>query len=171
MTALMLLAFSAVGREGFETALFLFAGSTNHGSDVGFVAGGLVGFVLAAGAGVILYYGAARLPIKHFFTASAVVLMIIAAGLLTNGLAALHEATIIPNLGVRPWDTDNVVPMTSSLGKYMHTLVGYDSAPAISQILLYWTYLAFVVTVYLAWPYVGSIKRSLTTAVTQILRM
>jgi high-affinity iron transporter len=34
MLALALLAFSAVGREGFETALFLFAGSTNEASTV-----------------------------------------------------------------------------------------------------------------------------------------
>src|SRR2546422_1049724 len=37
IAALALLAFSAVGREGLETTLLLFAGSTNPGSDVGFV--------------------------------------------------------------------------------------------------------------------------------------
>ncbi|MEK7247298.1 MAG: hypothetical protein AAB092_02385, partial [Chloroflexota bacterium] len=70
-----------------------------------------------------------------------------------------------------PWDTDNVLPMTSSLGKFLHALVGYDSAPAISQIFLYWSYLVAVVTIYLAWPYLGGLKRGLTTAITQILRL
>jgi len=170
VTALALLAFSAVGREGVETALFLFAGSTNQGSNAGFVAGGLTGFAIAAAFGVVLYYSAARLPLKHFFSVSAVALMIIAAGLLTNALADLHEATIIPDLGVRPWDTDSLLPMTSTLGKFLHALVGYDSAPAISQILLYWLYLALVVTAYLLWPVLGGLKRSLATAVTQIFR-
>lgn len=170
VTALALLAFSAVGREGVETALFLFAGSTNQGSSAGFVAGGLTGFAIAAAFGVVLYYSAARLPLKHFFSVSAVALMIIAAGLLTNALADLHEATIIPDLGVRPWDTDSLLPMTSTLGKFLHALVGYDSAPAISQILLYWLYLALVVTAYLLWPVLGGLKRSLATAVTQIFR-
>ncbi len=168
--ALSLLAFSAVGREGLETALFLFAGSTNQGSDLGFVLGGLVGFGVAAAAGVVLYYGAARLPLKHFFTASAIVLMVLAAGLLTNALANLHAATIIPDLGVRPWDTDSALPMTSTLGKFLHTLVGYDSAPAIIQIVLYWFYLALVVTAYMAYPLLGRLKRSLTGVVTQIFR-
>lgn len=171
VTALSLLAFSAVGREGLETALFLFAGSTNHGSDLSFLAGGILGFGMAAGVGMALYYGARRLPLKHFFSVSAVLLMILAAGLLTKALADLHEATIIPNLGVRPWDTDNVLPMTSSLGKFLNALVGYDSAPALSQIVLYWSYLAIVVTVYMAWPYLGGLKRSMTTAVTQIFRI
>ncbi len=169
VAALSLLAFSAVGREGLETALFLFAGSTRQGSDLAFAAGGVAGFMLAAGIGVVLYYGAARLPIKQFFTISGVILMILAAGLLTNALTELHEATIIPNLGVRPWDTDSFLPMTSSLGKYSHALVGYDSAPAISQIFLYWLYLAIVVTAYMTWPALAGLKRSLVT-VTQIFR-
>ena len=169
--ALSLLAFSAVGREGLETALFLFAGSTREASDAAFVAGGVAGFALAAAAGIVLYYGAARLPIKQFFAVSGIMLMVLAAGLLTNALADLHEATIIPDLGVRPWDTENVIPMTSSLGKYLHTLLGYDSAPAMAQILLYWAYLAVVVTGYLAWPFVSSLKRSLAGLVTQIFRL
>jgi len=170
VTALSLLAFSAVGREGVETALFLFAGSTNQGSDVGFVVGGLTGFGIAAAFGLALYYSAARLPLKHFFSVSAVALMIIAAGLLTNALADLHEATIIPDLGVRPWDTDSLLPMTSTLGKFLHALVGYDSAPAISQIAVYWSYLALVVTAYLLWPVFGGLKRTLSAVVTQIFR-
>lgn len=164
--ALSLLAFSAVGREGFETSLFLFAGSASHGTDIEFAAGGAIGFGAAAAVGVILYYSSSRLPIRHFFTASGVLLMIIAAGLLTNALTELHEATIIPDLGVRPWDTEHLLPMTSDLGKFMHTLFGYDSAPAISQIVLYWSYLSIVVATYLAWPQISALRerRSPATA-------
>ena len=52
IAALALLAFSAVGREGLETTLFLFAGSTSQSSDVAFVFGGVLGFAVAAAAGV-----------------------------------------------------------------------------------------------------------------------
>lgn len=159
VVALSLIAFTSVGREGAETSLFLFAGSAGGQSDLMFAVGGIAGFALAALVGVVIYYGAARLPMRHFFTASALALMVIAAGLLTNGLTELHEATIIPDLGVRPWDTEHVLPMTSSLGKYLHTLVGYDSAPAISQIVAYWSYLAIVLVGYLALPYVGATRR------------
>ncbi|MDO8615784.1 MAG: FTR1 family protein [Dehalococcoidia bacterium] len=152
MLALVALAFSAVGREGLETALFLFAGSTTESSGVAFLAGGGAGFALAAAAGVVLYYGSARLPLRQFFLASGIVLMTLAAGLLANALADLHEATLIPDLGVRPWDTESAISMTSSLGKFLHTVLGYDSAPAISQIVLYWAYLLAVLVAYLAWP-------------------
>lgn len=170
VTALSLLAFSAVGREGFETALFLFAGSTSHSSDMEFLAGGFIGFGIAAVVGVALYYGARGLPIKHFFNVSAVLLMVLAAGLLTRSLTELYEATIIPNLGHRPWDMDDFLPMTSSLGKFLHALVGYDSAPAVSQIVLYWGYLAAVVAAYLAWPYFGTVRRNLAAVVSQVFR-
>ena len=152
MAALALLAFTSVGREGIETTLFLFAGSTNETSEVLFVAGGLLGFALAAVAGVILYYGSAKLPLRQFFLGSAIVLMFLAAGLLTNALADLHEATLIRELGSRPWDTESFISMTSTLGKFLHTVLGYDSAPALSQIALYWTYLAVVLCAYLIVP-------------------
>lgn len=152
MAALALLAFSSVGREGIETTLFLFAGSTNESSDALFVTGGVLGFLIAAAAGIGLYYGSAKLPLRQFFLGSAIVLMVLAAGLLTNALSELHEATLIRELGSRPWDTESFISMTSTLGKFLHTVLGYDSAPAIAQIVLYWAYLVAVLGAYLFWP-------------------
>ena len=150
--ALALLAFSAVGREGIETALFLFAGSTASDSGTQFVLGGILGFGVAAAAGVVLYYGAAKLPLKQFFLVSGVVVIVLAAGLLVNGLGDLHEAAVITDLGSRPWDTESMIPMTSTMGKFLHTVLGYDSAPAMAQIVTYWTYLLVVLGAYLLLP-------------------
>ncbi len=152
MAALVLLAFSSVGREGVETALFLFAGSANQSSNLAFVSGGVAGFAAAAAAGAVLYYGSSRLPLRQFFLVSGIVLMVLAAGLLANALGNLHQATLISNLGNRPWDTDNTISMTSGLGKLLHTVLGYDSAPAVSQIAVYWGYLLVVASAYLVWP-------------------
>ena len=156
IAALALLAFSAVGREGFETTLFLFAGSTSQSSDVAFVFGGVLGFGIAAAAGVVIYYGSARIPLRQFFLVSAIALMVLAAGLLSNGLAELQEAALLRDLGPRPWDTESLIAMTSRAGKFLHTILGYDSAPALAQIALYWGYLVVVLTAYLAWPSRGT---------------
>lgn len=172
MVALALLAFSSVSREGIETTLFLFAGSTNQSSNFMFVTGGVLGFALAAVAGVALYYGSAKLPLKQFFLGSAIVLMFLAAGLLTNAVADLYEATVIRELGSRPWDTESFISMTSTLGKFLHTVLGYDSAPAISQIVLYWTYLVVVLGAYLFWPAsrpAGSVRPARPPAQTESL--
>ena len=153
--ALSLLAFSAVGREGFETSLFLFAGSSAQDSQLAFLLGGVLGFAVAAAAGVVLYYGVARLPVRQFFMVSGVILIVLAAGMLSNALTALNEAAVLTDLGPRPWDTEATIAMTSSLGKFSHTLLGYDSAPALSQITVYWTYLIVVSTLYLFAPIPG----------------
>ncbi len=150
--ALTLLAFSAVAREGLETSLFLFAGSTASDSGWQFVLGGILGFAIAAVAGVVLYYGAAKLPLRQFFLVSGVVVIVLAAGLLANGLNALHEAALLTNLGSRPWDTEATIPMTSTMGKFLHTVLGYDSAPAMAQIVAYWTFLLIVLAAYLLLP-------------------
>jgi len=143
LLAIVGLAFSAVIREGFETALFLFAGSAAARGDdaLGFVAGGGFGFLVAAGVGAVIYRGAHRLPVRQFFSVSGVVVLVLAAGLLSNGLAELMESGLIPRLGVRPWDTDALLSTTGNAGRLLHTLLGYDSAPTLGQIGAYFTYL------------------------------
>ncbi len=156
--ALSLLAFSSVGREGIETTLFLFAGSKSGASGGEFVLGGVLGFAVAAVAGVILYYGAARLPLKQFFLVSGLAVIVLAAGLLSNGLTELDHAGIVNNLGSRPWDTDTTLSMTSTFGKFLHTVLGYDSAPRMGQIVAYWAYMLGVLGAYLFLPVSKPIK-------------
>ncbi len=151
VTALALLAFSAVAREGIETTLFLFAGSTNS-SGAQFVAGGLLGFTIAGAVGVACYYGAARLPLRQFFLVTGVIVVVLAAGMLANSLNALHEAALITDLGSRPWDSETTISMTSTMGKFLHTVLGYDSAPAMAQIFAYWAYTVIVLGAYLFLP-------------------
>jgi high-affinity iron transporter len=158
--ALSVLAFSAVAREGFETTLFLFAGSTNA-STTEFVMGGVIGFAIAAAVGVVIYYGAAKLPLKQFFLASGIVVIVLAAGLLSNGLHALQEAALITDLGSRPWDTETTLSMTSTLGKFLHTVLGYDAAPAMAQIVSYWGYAVITLGAYLLIPSGGKPTKQL----------
>lgn len=152
VAALVLLAASSVGREGLETTLFLFAGSATAGAGLNFVLGGVLGFAAAAFIGAGIYHGSSRIPLKPFFTISGVVVIVLAAGLASNGLAHLHESGLLANLGSRPWDTDTLVASTSTLGQFLNTLLGYDSAPALSQIVLYWCYLIGVAAAFLFLP-------------------
>ncbi len=151
VAAMVLLAASSIGREGLETTLFLFAGSTNA-SGAPFVMGGVLGFAVAAVIGVGIYHGSSRLPLKQFFTFSGIAIIVIAAGLLANSVVKLYEAAIITNLGDRPWDTDHLLSITSNTGKFLNTLLGYDSAPSMLQIGLYWGYLVFALGLFLFMP-------------------
>lgn len=148
-TALALLAFSSVAREGFETTLFLFAGARNAAAGP-YLAGGLLGFGLAAVIGYGVYRGSARLPLRQFFLISGVALIVLAAGMVSNAVTAFREAGVVSDQGPRPWDMDGVLSMSTNLGSFLHTLLGYHSAPTLLQITAYWAYLLGVLLFFLA---------------------
>lgn len=143
LTALVVLAFVAVLREGLETVLLLFAGASAERGDsaTAFLSGALLGGVVAAALGYLVYRGSHAIPLRQFFTVTGLVVLIIAAGLISTGIAELQASGVIGNLGARPWDTDAFLSQTTTLGKFLHTLIGYDSAPTWGQIILYWGYL------------------------------
>jgi high-affinity Fe2+/Pb2+ permease len=46
------------------------------------------------------------------------------------------------------------------MGKFLHTLFGYDSAPAMLQIVMYWGYLGAVLSAYFVLPNIRLPRRS-----------
>lgn len=90
--ALVAMAFLAVLREGFETAVFLvsvFGASTTPTSAS---VGAVLGIAVAVGLGYALYRGGVRINLQKFFTGTGVVLIIVAAGLLMTSVHTAHEA-------------------------------------------------------------------------------
>lgn len=138
--ALAALAFTAVGREGLETALFLFAGSGRE-DPLTYWMGALLGLGAAAALAVVFYAGSAKLPLSAFFNVTGVVLIVLAAGLLVNGLKELHEVGAVPDLGPHVWDTYDILPDNSELGRVASTLLGYDSSPYLGLVVAYVGYL------------------------------
>jgi high-affinity iron transporter len=91
-SALVLMAFLAVLREGFETAVFLVAtldASTSRGSAV---LGALLGVLVACVIGYLIYRGGLRINLARFFTGTALVLVLVAAGLVAFAAHTAHEA-------------------------------------------------------------------------------
>jgi high-affinity iron transporter len=163
-SALVFLAFSAVAREGLETVLFLFAGARNA-SAAEYLLGGALGFAIAAAIGAVIYRGATRLPLRQFFLVSGVALIVLAAGLISNALGELREAQVLLNQGPRPWDMDGVLSMYTNLGTFLHTVVGYNSAPTLLQIVAYWGYLISTLTFFLTGTVFLRTRRSATASV------
>lgn len=80
-TALATIAFVAVLREGLETVLFLISAETASASGASVVVGGLLGLVVAAVLGRLVYAGGNKLNLRAFFNATGVLLILFAAGL------------------------------------------------------------------------------------------
>lgn len=148
--ALALIPFTAVGREGVETVLFLFAGASGAGSASLFWAGAGAGLALAVALAVVFYQGAARIPLRLFFNVTGALLIVLAGGLLVNGLKELYEIRAIPSLGPHLWDTYHIVADNSPLGRFLSTLLGYDSSPYLGLVVAHLAYLSLALA-FFAW--------------------
>ena len=111
--SLALVAMLAVGREGLETALFLWAATKAVVSDGGSTATPLLGAALGLGTAVALgwaiYKGALRINLTKFFTWTGAFLIVVAAGVLSYGVHDLQEAGVLPGLNTLLFDVSDVI--------------------------------------------------------------
>jgi high-affinity iron transporter len=128
----------AVLREGSETVLFLYgiALGSNDGAVV-MTVGGLIGLTLGVAAGVGIYWGLVSIPMRLLFAVTSWLVLLLAAGLASQGAAFLMQADLLPALGVNIWDTSFLLSDQSILGKVLHTLIGYTAQPAGIQLVFY----------------------------------
>ncbi len=122
--ALVTMAFLAVLREGFETAVFLLAAFNASGSPVAAGGGATLGILVAVVIGYGIYRGGVRLNLGRFFRITGFVLVLVAAGLVASSIHAAHEVgwvtfgqDVVGNLGVlaEP-DTLQAALLTGVLG-------------------------------------------------------
>ena len=159
-TALAVLAFIAVIREGIETSLFLVgqAASAADGA-IWVLVGALAGLGVAALLGVGFYHGSRRLDLGSFFRWTGIALVFIAAGLVSKavhefieiGLITLGTQTLFDLSAILPHDGTNVV------GQFLRALFGYTATPEATTFVVWLTYVVVVLTLYLR-----PIKRSST---------
>jgi high-affinity iron transporter len=104
---------------------------------LGALAGGLVAVVL----GYLLYRGGTRLDLRRFFTLTGWLLIFFAAGMISNGFKELHEAQVVPRVVGHVWDTYDLLPDNSQVGRLLAALLGYDASPSLVQVAGYLGYL------------------------------
>ncbi len=135
----------AVLREGSETVLFLTGIAASEGSGSGpMLLGGLVGILSGAAVGYGLYAGLLRVPMRWFFGATGLLVLLLAAGMASQAALFLIQAALLPSLAAPLWDTSALLPVNSVLGMLLHSLVGYDPRPAGMQIVFYTLALAAI---------------------------
>ena len=137
LTLLLTVVALAVLREGSEIVLFLYGMAAG-----GIGRGGLAaGIALGVGAGAILgfalYFGLLRIPIKHFFSVTNAMLILLAAGLASTAAGFLVQSDLLPTWGSQIWNTSHLLSDDSLLGRTLGILIGYKAAPAGVQIVFY----------------------------------
>ena len=151
---LAVLAFTAVIREGVETALFLVgqvtaAAGNAPGGELGVLAGALVGLAMAVAIGWLIYAGARRINYGTFFRLTGLALIFIAAGLLSHGVHELIEVGWITIGTQTVFDISAILPHDAGLGLFLRALLGYTSTPELTTLVVYLAYLVPVLWLYL----------------------
>lgn len=137
LTALLVVVALAVLREGSEIVLFLFGIGAGGSARAGMLAGGLLGLMTGVVTGIALYLGLLRIPMRHFFSATNWMILLLAAGMASHAAHYLIQADMLPALGTALWDSSSLLSEQSLLGQALHTLVGYDARPAGIQLVFY----------------------------------
>ncbi|MCL1868792.1 MAG: FTR1 family protein [Promicromonosporaceae bacterium] len=138
--AVAIMAMLAVGREGLETALFLWAGAQATGHTTDPLLGAVLGLVVAIGLGYLVYRGAVRLNLKTFFSWTGLVLIVIAAGVLAYGVHDLQEAGWLPGLHSLAFDVSAQVPPSSWYGTLLKGIFNFSPATTWLQAIAWVAY-------------------------------
>jgi len=133
----------SVLRDGIETVLLLKASAIESGANN--VIAALLGILVAALLGYILFSGLRKFSMKHFFTVSTILLILFAAGLCANAVGEFQEAGFL-TFGAQPaWDIGSTfLNEDTLLGGLLRGLFGWNAHPSLLQVGAYFGYLIVI---------------------------
>jgi high-affinity iron transporter len=155
--SLALVAALAVGREGLETALFLWAATqTATGAHTVStvpawqpVTGAVLGLTTAVVLGYLLYRGVVRVNLTAFFTWTGAFLIVVAAGVLGYGFHDLQEAGILPGLNHLAFDVSGTVDEGSWYGALLKGVFNFSPRTTVLEAVVWTAYVTVVLTLFL----------------------
>jgi high-affinity iron transporter len=146
--SLVLLAVLAVGREGLETALFLWAAAQATGSTTRPLIGGLLGLAVAVVLGVLIFRGALKLNLGKFFAWTGGALVIVAAGVLSYGIHDLQEGGVLPGLDDVVFDVSRQISPASWYGTLLKGTINFTPMTTWLQAIAWLLYVVPVLTIF-----------------------
>ncbi|WP_037677412.1 iron uptake transporter permease EfeU [Streptomyces griseus] len=145
---LIMTSFLAVGREGLETALFLWTTARAAGESAGPLVGAGAGLLLATVVCWGLYRRVLHLNLTRFFTVTGAALVVIAAGVLGYGVRDLQEGGALPGATTYAFDLSSRIDP----GSWYATLVSgtLNVTPQMTwlQVVAHGGYLAIVTALF-----------------------
>ncbi|HEY8720460.1 iron uptake transporter permease EfeU [Pengzhenrongella sp.] len=148
--AVLVIALLAVGREGLETALFLWAAAQAAGSSTRPLLSAALGLGAALAGGWAIYRGALRLNLRVFFAWTGLFLIVVAGGVLAYGVHDLQEAGLLPGLNELAFDVSSTIPPASWYGTLLKGVVNFSPATTWLQLGAWLAYVAPTLTVFVA---------------------
>ncbi len=146
--AVVITAFLAVGREGLETALFLWAAIQATGSGWAPISGATLGLITAVALGYAMYRGALRINLSKFFTWTGGLLIVVAAGVLAYGVHDLQEANFLPGLHSLAFDVSAQIPPASWYGTLLKGTLNFSPATTWLEAIVWVSYVTVMMIVF-----------------------
>ncbi|BFI66679.1 ferrous iron permease EfeU [Yersinia pseudotuberculosis] len=138
--ALVAMVFFAVAREGLESVFFLLA-AFQQDVGIGAPIGAILGLVCAILVGMAIYWGGVKLHLAKFFKWTSLFILFVAAGLAAGAIRAFHEAGLWNHFQDIAFDLTDVLSTHSLLGTFLEGMFGYQEAPTVSEVSVYFIYL------------------------------
>lgn len=159
--ALVVMAFLAVLREGFETAVFLLATFHASGNAATSWVGAVLGILLAVVIGYLIYRGGVRLNLARFFKITGLVLVVVAAGLVMTAFHTANEAGWLNAGQVQAFDLSWLVRPGTPVESLLTGVLGIQPYPVWIEVSAWLVYLVPMIVI-VAWP--AAKKRAPATA-------
>lgn len=160
----VILAMLSVGREGIETALFVWATVASIGGGWEPVIGAVLGLITAAVLGFLLYRGMVRINLGSFFTWTGAFLILVAGGVLAYGIGDLQEAGVIPGAGIHAYDISGLIPSSSWYGTALAGILNFNPSPTWPQVIAWAGYIVVVSFFYVRQHRASHARPASTTA-------
>jgi high-affinity iron transporter len=149
--ALVVMAFLAVLREGFETAVFLLATFHASGNATASWLGAVLGILVAGVIGYLIYRGGVRLNLARFFKITGLVLVVVAAGLVMTAFHTANEAGWLNAGQVQALDLSWLVRPGTPVESLLTGVLGIQPYPVWIEVVAWLVYLVPMIAI-VAWP-------------------
>lgn len=148
LIGLVSLSMLAILREGFETILFFSAlmySSLGELSAQDAIIGGLLGLFVAYGLVWFMMKSTKRVPLALFFKWTSLLIIIIAAGLLSSAINMLQAGHLIPIYYPQVFDISHILDDRDVFGTFLRALFGYNSSPGLLPLTVWSVYMLIFV--------------------------
>ncbi len=143
--SLFLIITLAILREGSEIALFSYGMLAAGQSATSIAIGSTLGMIGGLSVGLLLYMGLIKLSLKVFFQVTSSLLILLVAGMMSQGIGLLSATGAFENLSYIVWDSSWLLNEGSVVGQTLSALIGYTSRPTAIQLIFYTLTFGFLI--------------------------
>lgn len=147
--AVILMSFVAVAREGLETAVFLFSAVRTAGTTTTPLLGFTLGLATSVAMGWLLYRRAVVIDLGRFFHWTGLLLIFVAAGVLSHGVHELQEAGVLPGEDNLAFDVSAAIPPSSWYGTLLKGVFNFSPQTTVLQAVTWTAYVVVTLFLYL----------------------